>query len=65
MLQPTVIRVSESVELTRAGGSRRIVRTEYMVGEHGPFIVDVPREDYSAAKVKAEMEKMASELSQL
>ena len=58
-------RVIEGVRITRAGFTERVMRVEYMVGEHGPFAVELPAAEFSPERVKAEQEKVAATLRQL
>jgi len=64
-LTPKVVNVVEDFRLTPAGGVERRRRVTYMVGAFGPFSVTITDSEFTADKVKAEMEKVAVELRKL
>ena len=64
-MQPKVVRVEELVSFTPPLGAQKVVRTTYMVDEHGPFTVDLKEADYTAAVVKALMEERAATIRAL
>jgi len=58
-------RVIEIPSLSDSGLPTRVIRTEFMVGTDGPFAVEISARDFTAAKVREQMEKIAAELRQL
>lgn len=58
-LTPTVVNVVEDSRLTPAGGVERRRRVTYMVGAFGPFSVTLLDSEFTAERVKQEMEKTA------
>jgi len=60
-----VARVLEDSLLAVDGTVQRRVRVEFMVGTFGPFTVIVPRAEFSAERVNAEIEKVAAPLRAL
>jgi len=53
------------VSFTPPLGAQKVIRTTYLVGEHGPFTVDLKEADYTAVAVKARMEERAATLRAL
>jgi hypothetical protein len=64
-LNPKVTGVQEVVTLTGQGAVLPQVRVTFTVGAHGPFTITLPRAEFSAAAVRAEMEKLAVPLREL
>jgi hypothetical protein len=64
-LAARVTRVRRNPILNPDGTVTDRVTTEYMVGTYGPFEATLPAADFSAARVKAAIDKMVAELSQL
>jgi len=64
-LKAQVTRVFESPLLLPTGGVEQRIRVDYMVGTHGPFSITLPAAEFSAARVKTEMEKTAGEIRTL
>jgi len=59
------IRVAEFAQIQENGSVVRVIRTEFKVGEHGPFIVEIPAREFTAALVKQKIEIIAREVRQL
>jgi len=64
-LTPKVTGVAEVVTLTPQGTVLPQVRVTFTVGAHGPFTVTLPRDGFTAAAVRTEMEKLAGPLREL
>jgi len=64
-LQATVSRVTTEVRIPVFGPAQRLMRVDYMVGTHGPFTLSIPAEQFTAARVKEEMDKIAATINQL
>jgi hypothetical protein len=64
-LQPTVSRVTSEVRIPLSGPPLRYFRVDFVVGTHGPFTVSIPAEQFTAARVKEEMDKVAATINQL
>jgi hypothetical protein len=60
-----VKRVVEAMGIRPDGRSQSVMRVEFMVGDHGPFTREIPREHFSAGAVRAELEAFAREIEQL
>lgn len=58
-------RVAEFAQIQENGSIIRVIRTEFKVGEHGPFIVEIPARDFTAGAVKQMIETIAREVRQL
>lgn len=57
--------VAERLDLSPEGKAVKTIVTTYMVGEHGPFTVELEAARFTAAAAKSEMQKRAEELRQL
>jgi len=55
-------RVIEIPSLSDSGLPTRVIRTEFMVGTDGPFAVELPASEFTAAKAREAMEKLALEI---
>jgi len=64
-LETKVLRIRPTPLLTPLGEVERRTTVEYMVGEHGPFSFTLPDAEFTAARVKTEMDKKAAEIRQL
>ena len=64
-LTPTVVNVVEDSRMTPGGGVERRRRVTYMVGPYGPFSLTLPDSEFSAERVKKDMETVAVELRKL
>ena len=65
MLAVRVTRISEEAGLTADRRVTRMMRVEWMAGEHGPFVEHFPREGFDAARARTKLEEQARELEQL
>ncbi len=64
-MEPRVTRVTESSELARDGRVRPVMRIEYMVGEHGPFMLSMPTDEYTPDAARMRMEEFARGIERL
>ena len=64
-LKAQIVRVLENPVLLPTGGVERNIRVDYTVGTHGPFSLTLPAAEFSAVRVKAEMDKMVAEIRTL
>jgi hypothetical protein len=64
-LTPKVTGVAEVVQLTPQGSVQQLVKVTFTVGAHGPFTATLPRDGFTAAAVRTEMEKVAAPLREL
>lgn len=58
-------RVDEAMSLTGRGEVTKVYRVTFMVGDHGPFTVDLPPAEFTPTRVRAEQEKIAATVRQL
>jgi hypothetical protein len=63
--QPKVTRVIQVTGLNVAGQPRQVMQVEFMIGEHGPFIELIPKDEFNAATVKQKLIDFATQLHQL
>lgn len=59
------VRATQFTELTDTGRVVRMIRTDFMIGEDGPFSVELPIELFTERAVREEIEKIAAELRKL
>lgn len=64
-LTPTVQRVTQDTTVTAAGQVQYLMRVQFMVGDHGPFAVTLPAEQFTADKARALMQATAAEINAL
>ena len=64
-LTPKIIKILDDPRLTLTGDVERRRRVNYVVGPYGPFSLVILESEFTAARVMAEMEKVAAELRQL
>lgn len=64
-LEAKVIRVVEAPIIDLTGQVTERVQVQYVVGSFGPFSVTIPKPEFTAARVKQEMDKMVAQLSAL
>lgn len=57
-----IISSRETAELAPEGTLQRIRVVEYMLDEYGPFIYEVPREEFSWDKLRADMKTNEDEI---
>lgn len=62
---PKVLQVSQLATLDAAGKVQQSYVVRYMVGDHGPFTLNIPVDQFSAARVAEEMQKFAAEIAAL
>jgi hypothetical protein len=61
---PALKRVSQE-QIFLNGNAVDVVRIEYTVGVHGPFVERLPKGEFDAAKVQALMQATAAQLRAL
>lgn len=62
-LTPTILEATDTTIYNRATGRvRHVKRTTFMLGELGPFTVDIEREKFDEYTLRAEMDKVAATL---
>jgi hypothetical protein len=64
-LKPVLGRITQTNVINTNGTITPTYVVSFMVGEHGPFTTQIPAEQFGAAAVKAAMEKVATEISQI
>jgi hypothetical protein len=65
MADPKVVRAVQDASFDTNGRPIEVMRVEFRVGEDGPFVVRIPREEFSAERVRTEMDRVARELNAL
>lgn len=58
-LQPTVIRTEQGARFDGRGAATTVYRVSFMVGEHGPFTIELSPGDFIPERVRQEMERVA------
>jgi len=59
------VRVTRRTETTELGPGftvKAVYETEFMVGEYGPFIIQIPKAEWSKERERAEIEKIAKDI---
>ncbi len=64
-MKPTVISIKQTNTLGTTGNLQVQYVVQFSVGPHGPFTITVPADQFTAANVQAEMNKIAAEVAQL
>jgi hypothetical protein len=64
-LQVTITRITETVGRAEAGKLIAMMRVEFLVGKHGPFAQEFPRETFNARDARTKLEGFARELEVL
>jgi hypothetical protein len=57
-----VLRIAEDARFTMQGKNEPIIRVEFMVDDHGPFVERIPKADYTAQKRDELLTKFAREV---
>jgi hypothetical protein len=65
MNEPKLIKITQLTTFDANGRSQPSYLVQFSVDENGPFTIQVPGPDFSAANVKAAMDKFAAEIKQL
>lgn len=52
----------DATTVDRLGNVQAVKRTSFLVGDQGPFVVQVPNAEFTAARVRQEAEKVANEI---
>lgn len=60
-----VIMISQVTRLSPRGDALPFMRVEYRVGEEGPFAIEVPKSEFTAASVREKLEQEASAIRAL
>jgi len=60
----TITHQVDDAKYLPGGKVYRYVRVEFLIGDHGPFRVEVPQDDFSAMKRDDAIEARARELRQ-
>ncbi len=60
-----VIRIVDEIGITREGATRVDVRVDFNVGTNGPFTVRVPKQEFSAERVRKEIKEFATQVREL
>ncbi len=61
----TITRITESVRLDPNGNFKRTRIIAYMVGDHGPFQLEVPAEGFTAEAQRVALDELASHITTL
>ncbi len=61
----TILTITEAVRLDDLGNLKRTRLVRYKVGEHGPFQLEVPEEQFTADHVRERLERAAAEIVRL
>lgn len=61
-LKAQIIRVRDAPQLSAVGTVTQIRAVDYTVGQHGPFTVMIPLEEFTAEKAKAAVDAAAKEI---
>lgn len=61
----TIVSTRQDAGFDTNGRPVETMRTEFRIGENGPFVVRLPKEGWSAAIVNEKIAEMARELEQL
>jgi hypothetical protein len=64
-LQPTVQKITEDSGVDALGKVIRTTTVQYVVGDHGPFFVQLPSAQFSAGAARALMTAKAAEINAL
>lgn len=64
-LKPTVTRVQQVTSFNPTGQATNSYVVTYSVGEHGPFTITIPADQFTPATVKAEMDRTVATIQQL
>jgi len=65
---PQTVTINRIIETVGRGEGNRIIpmlRVEFMVGQHGPFSQEFPREGFDARAARTKLEEFARQLEQL
>lgn len=62
---PSVQNVTQVATLTTDGKTQFHYNVRFMVGPDGPFTIQIPQAEFTAANVKQKMEAFATEINQL
>jgi len=64
-LPVTITRVNEIAAPQSGGGSKAVLRIEWMAGNHGPFIETFDKDTFDANAVTMKLQALASKLELL
>lgn len=60
-----VTSITQVTQLDNRGNAVPVMRIDYLVGDDGPFSIEVPKSEFTAASVKAKIEEEAEQVRQL
>jgi len=60
-----ITRIIDDPELLPTGGVSRRIRIEFIVGVHGPFGIVLSADEFTEARTREEMEKIAAPIRAL
>lgn len=63
--QAVVTAITQITLLDARGNAVPTMRIDYRVGDDGPFYIEIPKSEFTAANVKAKIEEEASEIRRL
>ena len=61
-MEVNIIKIQELSTFTATGVLVAHVQTSFMIGEHGPFTVLIPKAEYTAVRSTVEIEKIKREV---
>lgn len=64
-LEARTTTVEQTMAVSDRGALRKIYRVQFMVGDHGPYYVELPEAEFTPDRVKAEQAKVAATLNAL
>lgn len=64
-MDPKVLKVEESSVFAPPGGAAKVFRVVYVVGDHGPFTLDLKEAEFTPERVREGMAKTAATLRAL
>jgi hypothetical protein len=64
-LKTKIVRVTDAPLLNPLGGITPRYRITYMLGEHGPYSIELPAAGFTAEKAKAAVEEAAAPIRAL
>ena len=62
-MKPTLNRVTQTITTTPNGQIVQTYQVNFSVGEHGPFTIQIPQAEFSAANAQAAMQKIADQVN--
>ena len=62
-MKPTLNRITQTIQTTPNGQIVSVYQVNFSVGEHGPFTIQIPQSEFSAANVQAAMQKVTDQIN--